>query len=403
MLKIGWIDFSSEHREKVMGILDLMKEKGATDELGIGVVRDRLADKLFPGTSTIQTRAKYLLLVPWIMKDIEDSGITNAKDYINTLSEKEIEFIYILLKNEDTEGVIGKQSKDKLKRKPSSIYWNAVKTYKICTIERSISDYIKYVEDIKNINESSKFIDIDKKTNNYEGQDDKDANSLDKVYLNWNICNPPENWKENLDINLNYSEAKFLRERIIMSTKGTLLSLILEKNLEQVINYTDIKSLQCLEINDDYIKSILDLAIKFADIIFGIHIKYNMMIKDELNEENEKLDDKWNEWCLEMNNFNWNLFDEELLWNIVHPDKETKMFLNLWFEFAKLKSFNDDKYIKDEIKKREKRLKGSRAKLGNINKIIHDQGWIGLGKLDYRWRNTRRILADIEKGIESYV
>ncbi|MEG2787999.1 MAG: DUF6361 family protein [Romboutsia sp.] len=403
MLKIGWIDFSSEHREKVMGILDLMKEKGATDELGIGVVRDRIADKLFPGTSTIQTRAKYLLLVPWIMKDLEDSGVIKAKDYTNKLSEKEIEFIHILLKNEETDGVIGKQSKDKLKRKPSSIYWNALKTYNICTIDRSISDYIKYVEYIKNKNESSKFIEIDKKLSNYYDKDDKDANSLGKVYLNWNICNPPENWKESLDINLNYTEARFLRERIIISTKGTLLSLILENYLDKVTNYTDIKSLQCIDIKDKNIKSILDLAINFADIIFGIHIKYNMMIKDELNEKYENIEDKWNTWCLEMSNFDWNSFDEELLWNIVHIDQETKEFLSLWFEFAKLNNFNDDKYIKDEIRKREKRLKGSRSKLGNVNKIIHGQEWIGLGKLDYRWRNTRKILVDIEKGIKSYV
>lgn len=403
MFKIGWIDFSSEDREKVMGILDSMKEKGATDELGIGVVRDRLADKLFPGTSTIQTRAKYLLLVPWIMKDIEDSGISKAKEYMNELNKKEIEFIYILLKNEDTDGVIGKQSKDKLKRKPSSIYWNAIKTYNICTVDRSLNDYMKYVEEVKSINESSKFIDINRNISDYQDQDDKDANNIDKVCLNWNMINPPEKWKESIDINLNYKEAKFLREHIITSTTGTLLSLILKNNLEEAINYETISDLRELCIEDSNIKSILELSINFSNIIFGMHIKYNIMIKEEMNQQYEKLEDEWSNWCLEMSNFNWSLFNEELLWDIVHPDQDTKKFLNLWFEFSKSKNFNDDKLIKDEIRKREKRLKGSRAKLGNVNKIIQDQEWIGLGRLDYRWRNTKRILADIEKGLESHV
>ncbi|WP_408647239.1 DUF6361 family protein [Tessaracoccus coleopterorum] len=35
------------------------------DELGIGQIRDVFSNVLFPGTSVTQTRARYLLLVPW--------------------------------------------------------------------------------------------------------------------------------------------------------------------------------------------------------------------------------------------------------------------------------------------------------------------------------------------------
>ena len=48
---IGWIDFSSEHRDRVRTVLALVAEKGVVDELGIGVLRDTFA----PGISTIQT------------------------------------------------------------------------------------------------------------------------------------------------------------------------------------------------------------------------------------------------------------------------------------------------------------------------------------------------------------
>lgn len=37
-------------------------ERTTRDELGIGTVRDAFADALFPGTSTIQTRAHYFLI-----------------------------------------------------------------------------------------------------------------------------------------------------------------------------------------------------------------------------------------------------------------------------------------------------------------------------------------------------
>lgn len=38
---LGWIDFSSEYREKVRTVIDLLGERGVVDELGIGMIRDR--------------------------------------------------------------------------------------------------------------------------------------------------------------------------------------------------------------------------------------------------------------------------------------------------------------------------------------------------------------------------
>ena len=46
--------------------MNLLSEQGAVDELGTGIVRDAFANYFFPGTSTIQTRAKYFLIVPYL-------------------------------------------------------------------------------------------------------------------------------------------------------------------------------------------------------------------------------------------------------------------------------------------------------------------------------------------------
>lgn len=73
-MPLGWIDFSKSERNKVMSVLDLLSEKGTLDELGIAPIRDGFAERFFPGTSTIQTRAKYFLIVPYALKDIERSG-----------------------------------------------------------------------------------------------------------------------------------------------------------------------------------------------------------------------------------------------------------------------------------------------------------------------------------------
>lgn len=58
-MQLGWIDFSKEDRQKALDVINLLSEQGAVDELGIGIIRDAFANYFFPGTSTIQTRAKY--------------------------------------------------------------------------------------------------------------------------------------------------------------------------------------------------------------------------------------------------------------------------------------------------------------------------------------------------------
>ena len=76
-MPLGWIDFSKSERNKVLSVLDLLSEAGTLDELGIAPVRDGFANLFFPGTSTIQTRAKYFMIVPYALKDLEYSSESN--------------------------------------------------------------------------------------------------------------------------------------------------------------------------------------------------------------------------------------------------------------------------------------------------------------------------------------
>ena len=63
-MPLGWIDFSKSERSKVLSVLNLLSESGTLDELGIAQIRDGFANLFFPGTSTIQTRAKYFMIIP---------------------------------------------------------------------------------------------------------------------------------------------------------------------------------------------------------------------------------------------------------------------------------------------------------------------------------------------------
>ena len=70
-MQLGWIDFSKTERSKILSVLDLLSESGTLDELGIAAVRDGFSNLFFPGTSTIQTRAKYFFAVPYALKQLE--------------------------------------------------------------------------------------------------------------------------------------------------------------------------------------------------------------------------------------------------------------------------------------------------------------------------------------------
>ena len=56
MSSLAWIDFDEAERQRTQRIMALFQERESRDELGLGAIRDSIADHLFPGTSTIQTR-----------------------------------------------------------------------------------------------------------------------------------------------------------------------------------------------------------------------------------------------------------------------------------------------------------------------------------------------------------
>ena len=55
---ISWLDHDSKARKRSMHVLSLFNQPESRDELGLGGIRDAIADQLFLGTSTIQTRLR---------------------------------------------------------------------------------------------------------------------------------------------------------------------------------------------------------------------------------------------------------------------------------------------------------------------------------------------------------
>ena len=112
MAEIGWIDFSPKDRNRVGAILEMLRPEGMVDELGLGTIRDSISNQLFPGTSTIQTRAKYFFIIPYILRECQSLTIPQrrAKTASKFLEEREYEIIWQLAEkynHVEGNGVIG--------------------------------------------------------------------------------------------------------------------------------------------------------------------------------------------------------------------------------------------------------------------------------------------------------
>jgi hypothetical protein len=99
-----------------------MRDAGTRDELGLGAIRDSFSNTFFPGTTVIQTRARYFLFVPWIYHELEKDRVPSAKTE-RKARKRELALIRSLKAGGETQGVIGRQAGDSLLRLPSEIYW----------------------------------------------------------------------------------------------------------------------------------------------------------------------------------------------------------------------------------------------------------------------------------------
>lgn len=389
-MQIGWIDISKEQRNKVLSVLRLLAEPGALDELGIGTIRDAFSDIFFPGTSTIQTRAKYLFIIPYIMLELEREKNLKPYEFLNLLSEKELQLIDILAKDEEL-GVIGADARNSLKRKPSSIYWNALRVYGFFAHENlTLTEYARVICSVKKSQQKIKYLGNNRR-NEEEAGDDQD--STGRVLNLWRVPVPPPNWRDDLTINLTREEALYLKQKILTmaKTKDSLLALVLRENrvdfsaYEKFTDIDDLLSLMPESLRTDYL-----LAKDFAEFIYGAQIRYNVVFT---KGKSEYVDEEWQKWQANIPPLNL----DRLFVRLSIKSRSLRDFLRT---FQSLVQVNDTEKIDTLIIAREKQLKGpSRSKLINQNLYQYSGRLVNMARLNYRFHITQRIVTDIFEGL----
>ena len=136
----AWLDQSEEQRRRVLDVIDLFREQGTVDELGLGTIRDAMADILFPGTSNLMTRTSYFFFVPWIYQRLERQK-TPSSEIAAKAKREELKLIEHLLDAGEAEGVIGRRARGEEERLPSRVYWAGMKRLDICLLDGSPDGY----------------------------------------------------------------------------------------------------------------------------------------------------------------------------------------------------------------------------------------------------------------------
>src|SRR5437016_8065320 len=145
MSSFAWLSYSESERRKALDVISLFHERDTRDELGIGVIRDCFADLLFPGTSTIQTRARYFLFVPWINQELERKRIPShqATDRSRLLQGRLRD---ALITGGEETGVIGYRAGLHVQRLPSSVYWYGLRAWGLLRFDGTENDYRQYLD-----------------------------------------------------------------------------------------------------------------------------------------------------------------------------------------------------------------------------------------------------------------
>ena len=420
--KIGWIDFSPLHRERVKRFIELMEEDGVQDELGVGTIRDAMSNKLFPGFSTLHTRAKYFFITPYILLDRErkQRKSESGKDYFNRVeieTNNTIIKFYESCKERKEESYFGKFKKDGvLKRQPSEIYWNGITTLRLVnydgTLDQLLRDKHSTIEELLSCNQGDDTV-------KEQGENNKprvvDAGSAD-------------GWIENITekgLTLTSVEAQILRDRLIKHTPNSLPTELLtndevwevykaaaykDKGNEQItnalINFVE-KAYKLVE--NEELRTNLITAHDLSLFLYGPHIAYNLRLAEQVKaaesviQELRDMGIVWRE-TLEQRMIDYKRFDISNCMQDVNVKPTTRLFLKevqqLVTQQEKWQDIEPE--LCDRVEKQEERNKKTKSRFFKLknNRVVDENekgAWVGLGLINYRYTAALAVMKDVQE------
>src|SRR6202162_858444 len=404
MSQFVWLDYSEHERRKMLDIVDLCREHDTVDELGVGSVRDAFADLLFPGTSTIMTRARYFLLVAWTYQRLEKHRIAPAQ-IAERARRAETDLIEVIEQSDDSEGNIGPFARTALKRLPSNSYWQGLGIWGIRTFAGSQAQYHRSL-DLHYVQLGRHSARLSERDNEHD----------DLVTPNWHggLIAPPSKFPGECSLRLTRREAEYLAECIRLSpmSSGSLLAELIAQrrqtgNVPFVWQHPHAAALAA------NLQELIDHAQKFSEVMHGAPLLYNLILAEQAQRDESVATyrDRFAKWAdlLSRQSRVFAFWKRERFWKLItaaNPriSTSTHDFINTWWNLAlagDALALRDDRSARTLIRERERRLKKNLARIDNPRALELWNGASGTAQLEFRWGISQQLLQDIFTGLES--
>lgn len=378
-------------------IIKLFTERDSRDELGLGQVRDVISEGLFPGTSVLLTRARYLLFVPWCFQLAE-----GKPDPVAQAEKHERSLISTLRRSgdDDLTGLLGARVGQSLQTLPSTIYWGTLRRYGIVREEYAWKTDVfrPPVDSVKG--------------------DDEAARRAESAWVH-TLPPVPPGFPYELDnaFRLSRNEAGWLRERILERAPGTLIGHLQTRAplRESQTPWSDpgVRSVEGAA------AELLRQAEAFSTAMHGAALLYNLLLAEQYErhvpEDRRKhtspVDQYRREladWARRVDQARIAEWDIGSLWRWVYGTAKTviapgsERFISEWVAHIQGNdphAIADDAVAQSLVRDRERRQKGPLARLGNPKRLSAWSGAAGAGPLTFRWATVRGIVLDIHAGL----
>ena len=394
---LAWLDYSEADQRRARDIVAMFSQAESRDELGLGQIRDALSDTLFPGTSVLLTRARYLLFVPWLYREGARRGRQGSRlsSWVDT---QERLLIGALRKGGDSAGLIGGVVGERVQNLPSTIYWNSLRHFGILKHDGTPAQIAGLRQVSRPLDDATEFVE------------------RSEAVWDPSMPEPPENFfaLTSCDFALTRDEATWLSERISRAVPGTLLEFLVRKgswrpNIAQFAWDDDEVNAAIGQVHDG-----INEARRFAVAMHGAALLYNVLLAQRaeklgLSQYEGRRDHFTNlldRWCDEVGEPGLRDWDLDQLWALVARQGKpvsppTRAFVTQWVSLVcgpSLQGLADDKTAQNLIREREIRQKRGQARLTNDRLMRQWGGASGSGRLNFRWPVVARLLNDIADG-----
>lgn len=382
----SWLAYSAREQQRAQELASLLSERETRDELGLGSIRDAISDRLFPGTSTIQSRARYFLFLPWIFQRLEAQKGGRSQQNADWAERKLIEH---LRQAEDQRGLVGTRSHLVL-RLPSSIYWAGLGVLGVRRTQGPLSLYYRWLDDPER--------------HRHHTRDDDHDLIVGTTATWWDRVPPsPENFPDGASFALTTEEAQYLADR---ADTATIHPTMLGHLWTSGTTTDDVKfpwdhpqaSTMHPSVQED-----LDVAESFSLIAHGASLLYNQLIaiarnKDDIADDYRDLLDDWQEQHFAATT----TFDLERVWRLTPTTKpRARKFVRQWQQFVSETDspLSTSATAQAFIRSHEIKVKGEqRSRIANPFRVDWS-GASGARRMDYRWGvAVKQMCIDVTEG-----